>query len=148
MVYSYGFDSTIKVYIDKAINNLYAETKNKKLKSIEIAKDMEDDDDWNVLQYSYSGKISRKEIDLLFQDIVKEATRLYHESLGEYEAFVSVAIDGRIDVKIWANKDMDDEELKRRAMSEFSFCDLSDMEVIGANPVNIFIDDDDYEHDF
>ena len=83
-------------------------------------------------------------------EVLREADRLYHADRGEYETTVSIAVDARVDVKIWANKDMSDEDLKKKAQDEFAFTDLdnSNLDVVDSKPVNMYIEDQDYEHDF
>ncbi|MCR5778383.1 MAG: hypothetical protein K6G84_13370 [Lachnospiraceae bacterium] len=80
--------------------------------------------------------------------IFKIAEEMYYESMGMYKSTVSIAVDGRIDIEIWANKDMSEDAIRNEALDVFRFADLSKMDVVGSKPVYIEIPKQSYDHDF
>ena len=121
---------------------------------------------WNQLAQE-EGPDAVKEIDVIAEDsgmfvyapnhphyrekvlrIFKIAEELYYESKGMYKSTVSIAVDGRIDVEIWANKDMSEDAIRNEALDVFRFADLSKMDVVGSKPVYIEIPKQSYDHDF
>ena len=130
------------------VNNRVASFKN----TIDMYKRISYNDQYKCIWVDTTGKgrVGREFGKSYVAEVLREAERLYHEDKGEYETIVSIAVDARVDVKIWANKDMSDEDLKKQAQDEFAFMDLdnSNLEIVGSKPVNVYIEAQDYEHDF
>lgn len=59
--------------------------------------------------------------------------------MGKRKCYASIAIDGRIDVFFEVDENATKEEIKMAALSAFADAPLTDMEVIGNQPVNYTI---------
>ena len=53
------------------------------------------------------------------------------------KAVVSIAVDGRIDVKINITPEMSKKDIRRLALEAFQDADLSKMEVVGTQAINL-----------
>lgn len=67
---------------------------------------------------------------------------------GERKATVSIAVDGRVDVEIVITPGMTKEQMADAAREVFRDADLSNMEVVGGEPVNLYSEDGLLEFDF
>lgn len=134
----YGIWPEIAPFAAQAIDVLAAQTKDDKYKKITY----EYEEQAHVLIAPRS-RIYKPYI----QAIQEKAYELLQNSKGLYRATVSIAVDGRVDVSIWANKDMSNQELEDRARQEFMDADLSKMDVIGSKPVYAYIKGQDYDRD-
>jgi hypothetical protein len=58
------------------------------------------------------------------------------EQDGKIKMTASIAVDGRIDVEFYVDKDATVDDIKEAAENAFMEADLSDMEVVNSSPVN------------
>ena len=58
------------------------------------------------------------------------------EQDGKIQMTASIAVDGRVDVVFYVDKDATKGEIKEAAENAFMNADLSDMEVVNSSPVN------------
>ena len=69
--------------------------------------------------------------------VLEDAKRRYLEANGIQELTVSIAVDGRIDVPIFVSKNASHEAIRDTALNAFRDADLSQMEVVGGEAVNV-----------
>lgn len=60
---------------------------------------------------------------------------------------VSIAVDGRVDVEVDLPADASMDEIRQKATEGFASADLSNMDIINTNPVNV-TDENDEIRDF